>query len=262
MLQVPVPQLEPFVRARHAHYDADYVSADPTFVHAHVTALGPFLPVVDAEAAQLVAKIAASVEPFEFTLARVATFPNGLIHLVPEPDGPFRELTSRLVAAFPECRPYEGRFEPVPHLTLDLRSASVSEESTRALLGDAVPAACRAERLDLAWYEPGCLSLLDSWPLGGSYGGPMSTDERVLANFLAPDGSLRTIPSKRSKLLVVLDHVAQAFEPGRVYPEAEVNEILQRFHPDYAALRRYLVDDDFLTRREGYYWRSGGTFAV
>jgi hypothetical protein len=89
-----------------------------------------------------------------------------------------------------------------------------------------------------------------------------SPEERILSNFLTGDGRLRTIPSKRAKLLVVLDHVAQRFEPGRVYAEAEVNEILSHFHPDHAALRRYLVDDQFLTREHGRYWRSGGTFDV
>jgi hypothetical protein len=87
-------------------------------------------------------------------------------------------------------------------------------------------------------------------------------DDRGLANFLAPDGRLTTIPSKFSKLLVVLDHLAQAFEPGRSYPEAEVNQILLRFHPDFAALRRYLVENAFLTREDSVYWRSGGTFEV
>ena len=37
---------------------------------------------------------------------------------------------------------------------------------------------------------------------------------------------------------------------------------LKAVHPDYAALRRYLVDEEFLHRRDGYYWRAGGTFAV
>jgi hypothetical protein len=87
-------------------------------------------------------------------------------------------------------------------------------------------------------------------------------DERVLHNFLTADGRLHTIPSKHSKLLVVLDHVAQSFEPGRRYSEGDVNGVLERFHPDYAALRRYLVDNDFLTREAGVYWRSGGTFEV
>ncbi len=87
-------------------------------------------------------------------------------------------------------------------------------------------------------------------------------DQRVLQNFLTPDGHLRTIPSKQSKLLVVLDHLSQSFEPGRTYPEAEVNEILTGFHPDFAALRRYLVENGFLTREDNVYWRSGGTFDV
>ena len=87
-------------------------------------------------------------------------------------------------------------------------------------------------------------------------------DDAVLHHFLAHDGRLTTIPSKHSKLLVVLDHLSQQFEPGRSYPEAEVNEILTRFHPDYAALRRYLVENGFLTREDNVYWRSGGTFEV
>jgi hypothetical protein len=87
-------------------------------------------------------------------------------------------------------------------------------------------------------------------------------DERVLQNFLREDGTLHTIPTKHSKLLVVLDHLAQEFEPGRTYAEAEVNEILGRFHPDYAALRRHLVDNGFMTREDNMYWRSGGTFDI
>jgi hypothetical protein len=87
-------------------------------------------------------------------------------------------------------------------------------------------------------------------------------DERVLGHFLAEDGRLRSIPAKHHKLLVVLDRLAQEFEPGRTYPEAEVNDILQRFHPDYAALRRYLVENGFMTREDSRYWRSGGTFEV
>ena len=86
--------------------------------------------------------------------------------------------------------------------------------------------------------------------------------EQVLKNFLDADGRLHTIPSKHAKLLVVLDHLSQEFEPGKVYPEKDVNAILERFHPDYAALRRYLVENQFLTREDGFYWRSGGTFDV
>lgn len=70
------------------------------------------------------------------------------------------------------------------------------------------------------------------------------------------------MPAKRNKRLIVLDHIAQSFEPGRKYREKDVNAILGHVHPDYAALRRYLVDEEFLTREANVYWRSGGTFGV
>ena len=76
------------------------------------------------------------------------------------------------------------------------------------------------------------------------------------------DGRLTSIPTARSKRRVLLDFLAGQFEPGRVYPERDVNRVLQRFHADHAALRRYLVDEEFLERREGFYWRAGGTFDI
>jgi hypothetical protein len=80
----------------------------------------------------------------------------------------------------------------------------------------------------------------------------------VLRTFM-PSGRLEQIPAARSKRLVVLDHVARVFEPGVRYPEREVSALLKAFHPDYAALRRYLVDEGFLSRDDGTYWRTGGT---
>jgi hypothetical protein len=83
--------------------------------------------------------------------------------------------------------------------------------------------------------------------------------DAVLRAFLAEDGSLRQIPSRLRKRLVVLDLLAQQFEPGQRYSETEVNARLRPFHPDVAALRRYLVDEEFLDRRDGEYWRAGGS---
>lgn len=79
----------------------------------------------------------------------------------------------------------------------------------------------------------------------------------VLSRFLA-GGRIAQMPAKRSRRLVVLDHVARAFEPGRRYAEQDVNVVLRAFFADYAALRRYLVDEGFLARDGGEYWRSGG----
>jgi hypothetical protein len=80
----------------------------------------------------------------------------------------------------------------------------------------------------------------------------------VLRGFFAR-GRLTHLPSQRSKRLVVLDYVAQSFEPGVQYPEAKVNGMLIKFHDDFAMLRRCLVDEAFLARAEGTYWRIGGT---
>jgi hypothetical protein len=75
-------------------------------------------------------------------------------------------------------------------------------------------------------------------------------------------GRLAVIPARQSKRRLVLDYLVQEFEPGRLYPETVVNQILMRYHPDCAALRRHLIDEGFMDRRDGWYWRSGGTFEV
>jgi hypothetical protein len=73
------------------------------------------------------------------------------------------------------------------------------------------------------------------------------------------NGAIETIPAKHSRRRLLLDQIAQAFEPGVRYPERDVSLFLGGLHPDYAALRRYLVDEGFLTRAGGLYWRAGGT---
>jgi hypothetical protein len=91
--------------------------------------------------------------------------------------------------------------------------------------------------------------------------------DEVLRRFVH-NGRLLAMPAAHGKRLVVLDHLAGLFEPGRRYPEPEVNELLGRYHPDYAMLRRYLIDDGFLDRADEagpgsrsvkVYWRTGGT---
>jgi hypothetical protein len=72
-------------------------------------------------------------------------------------------------------------------------------------------------------------------------------------------GKIEAIPAKRPRRRLLLDVIAQAFEPGVRYPERRVSLFLGALYADYAALRRYLVDEDFLSRSGGEYWRSGGT---
>jgi hypothetical protein len=76
--------------------------------------------------------------------------------------------------------------------------------------------------------------------------------------FLA-NGTIETLPARHARRRLLLDTIAQAFEPGVRYQERQVSLFLRSIHTDYAALRRYLVDEDFLSRSGGEYWRSGGT---
>ena len=71
-------------------------------------------------------------------------------------------------------------------------------------------------------------------------------------------GRIDAMPARRSRRLELLAEVAQIFEPGVRYPEPAVNEYLRAIYPDYAALRRYLVDEEFMDRADGEYWRIGG----
>jgi hypothetical protein len=78
-----------------------------------------------------------------------------------------------------------------------------------------------------------------------------------LRGFLG-EGVIEAIPAKRSKRLLLLAEIAQSFEPGVRYSERQVNDVLGALHPDYAALRRYLVDEELMDRASGEYWRIGG----
>ena len=73
------------------------------------------------------------------------------------------------------------------------------------------------------------------------------------------DGRIATIPARLARRRLLLDVVAQGFEPGVRYPERAVNSFLRELYDDHAAMRRYLVDEGFLSRDHGEYWRSAGT---
>lgn len=90
--------------------------------------------------------------------------------------------------------------------------------------------------------------------------GPWSDTERDILRRFFTDTRLKEIPTSRKKRKVILERLAQEFEPGLRYQELDVNFTLQLFNADYTALRRYMVDEGFLTRAEGVYWRSGGRY--
>jgi hypothetical protein len=76
----------------------------------------------------------------------------------------------------------------------------------------------------------------------------------VLRDFFEGE-RLKEIPSRRKKRLVILKWLAEQFEHQHLYPEAQVNAIIQRHHPDTASLRRALVEEQLMQRESGLYWR-------
>jgi DNA-binding transcriptional ArsR family regulator len=78
---------------------------------------------------------------------------------------------------------------------------------------------------------------------------------KVLRGFFAAD-RLTSIPVNGPKRMTVLRYLRdRVFTEDRPYPEKEVNQRLALFHPDVAALRRYMIDSGLLTRDAGWYRR-------
>ncbi len=80
-------------------------------------------------------------------------------------------------------------------------------------------------------------------------------DERVLSGFLDDEGRLKSIPASRRKRSVILRWLVRQFEEGTRYPEARLNEIIQRRHWDSATLRREMIGHRMMAREKGIYWR-------
>jgi hypothetical protein len=81
-------------------------------------------------------------------------------------------------------------------------------------------------------------------------------DRKVLADFFTPQGQLKALPVQNKKLLVVLRYlVNKEFEPGVRFSEKEVNTKLSAYFDDTASLRRYMVDNRYLEREKGIYWK-------
>jgi len=80
---------------------------------------------------------------------------------------------------------------------------------------------------------------------------------KILATYLKADGSIKQLPSEPGKLLVILNYLLEAFTPGVIYTEKEVNMIIRRFHLDTAGLRRDMIDRGMLQRKSdgSQYWR-------
>ncbi|MDO6654603.1 metalloregulator ArsR/SmtB family transcription factor [Anaerobacillus sp. 1_MG-2023] len=77
--------------------------------------------------------------------------------------------------------------------------------------------------------------------------------QAVINNFLAPDGTLKHLPSQRKKKIIILKHLINGLERGKKYPEKEMNEYIKKFHPDFATIRREFIINHFMYRENNIY---------
>ncbi|MBS0444646.1 MAG: metalloregulator ArsR/SmtB family transcription factor [Proteobacteria bacterium] len=80
-------------------------------------------------------------------------------------------------------------------------------------------------------------------------------EARVLQSFIV-EGRVTKIPEGLRKRMVVLQWLANQFKDGRFYKEREVNEIIKRFHPDFATIRREFIGHGLMERESGTYWKT------
>jgi len=145
-LVVPVPGAEQLVGDHRSRLDANAVLGVP----AHVTALFPFVFPADLTADVLtrVARVVGAVPAFDHRFSRTGWFGDDVLWLAPDDPAPYRELTRRLHAEFPEHPPFRAAFaKVVPHLT-------VGHGHPRRVLADA-EVAVRAG-LPIAGRRPRC----------------------------------------------------------------------------------------------------------
>lgn len=76
--------------------------------------------------------------------------------------------------------------------------------------------------------------------------------EGVIKTFFSY-GKLKSIPVQQKKRKIVLEKIAESFEPDKEYSEREVNIIIADFHDDFCTIRRTMIEFKILERENNVY---------
>ncbi len=62
--------------------------------------------------------------------------------------------------------------------------------------------------------------------------------------------------AREKRKIIILKHIVKNFELNRKYSEKEINEVLKGIYPDFATVRRYLIEYGFMDRKDdcSLYW--------
>ena len=158
-LIVAVPEAERLVAPLRARLDTSASWGVP----AHISVTYPFLPPerIDEEVLAAVRQTVAAVPRFTLRLTGTSWFGEQVLWLAPDPAGPFRQLTARLWARFPEAPPYGGEIaDVVPHLTVGHDHPRGTLQAAAAEIQPHLP--IRAE-VSAVWLIAGRPEPGDSW---------------------------------------------------------------------------------------------------
>jgi len=82
--------------------------------------------------------------------------------------------------------------------------------------------------------------------------------EKVLGNYFKQglQGPLDVFPSKEKRKYIIAQEIIKQFEVDKIYIEKEINDIIAKIYPDFATVRRFLIDYRFMTRSDDgkQYW--------
>jgi hypothetical protein len=115
-LVVLVPEAEVLTAPFRARHDPSAADGMP----AHITLLYPFIspPEIDDSVLAGLRCCFKQFAAFPYSLGDLRRFPGHVLYLAPEPEEPFRKLTSAIYTCFPHNPPYGGRHRDiVPHLS-------------------------------------------------------------------------------------------------------------------------------------------------
>lgn len=163
VLLVALPELD-----RHLAPWVDPAKSDG--ITTHVTVLVPFLrePEITEDDLAGLRGVFAGFAAFDLTFARTARFPT-VLYLAPEPDQPFKDMTSAVYARWPQCPPYGGGIEdPTPHATVIYDGTDSVYEQAQQMLGARLPLRTRAAAVDLLIYDGSRWHLRERFPLARS----------------------------------------------------------------------------------------------
>lgn len=170
-LLVPVPRIGPLIEPWRRRHDPSATSGIPP----HVNVLFPFLAPdeLTADDVEALRTLVADRPAFHVDLATVGMFDADVLHVRPEPDAPFRDLTAAVHARFPQAPPYEGRHaEIIPHVTVGHHIPEAWARHAARSLMLALPLRIRVDVVQLWVRTPDASTIGASFPLGAEAAAP------------------------------------------------------------------------------------------